>query len=218
MHSPNNEKNYRLMCAVLVERGTIRRECGKLLEGKSLDEEERKALCRALAEVAEELALLSNPRPIYHPYSISEPAEFPPPHSNPTTSAGGRETKTSSEVDLDEGNSIDTEPVPRGTQHPNSKSRVTQQRRSRSGAPVRDRVLSCVGESKSIRQVDIATAIGVEVTAVYNIVNAMVIDAHLTKTTKNFGPNSRPTTFIELTEKGESELEKLVRVQASNSN
>ena len=209
--SPNNEKNYRLLCAVLVERGTLRRECGKLLEGKTLDEDERKALYKALVEIAEEVAQISNPRPVYAPYSISEPAEFPPAHDPTTSTVVRRGVVPEGDSEETEGDSIGANPVPRRVHPSTSEGQGVQHRRSRSGPPVRDSILTCVSESKSIRQVDLANKIGVDIKPIYNVVNSMVADGQLVKVTKPFGPTSREVTFLEITDSGKKVLERIAR-------
>lgn len=214
MRSPNNEKNYRLMCAMLVEQGTLRREFGKLLEGKSLDDDERKAMVKAMVELAEEVARLANPRPTYTPYSISEPEEFPPAYKPELRSAPrvsrdpvGPEVDSEEDTGPNEG-----EPVPhKGVMHP------APGRRLSSEPPVRDSILGCVAKVGSLRQVDIANQLGIDVKNVYNIVNSMVSDGHVVKVIKNFGPKARPSTFIELAEKGRQELEKIAKGQTKTS-
>jgi hypothetical protein len=217
MRSPNNEKNYRLMCAMMVEQGTVRREFGKLLEGKPLDEDERKAMYKAMVEVAEEVARLTNPRPMYTPYSIPEPEEFPPActsersvsrsapkgHRNPVVPDDDSEADDS-EADDSEADDSEAD-APRGVVHP------AQRRRSSSGPPVRDSILGCVAKAGSLRQVDISNQLRIDAKGVYNIVNSMVSDGHVVKVIKNYGPKDKPSTFIELSEKGRQELEKIVR-------
>ena len=220
MRSPNNEKNYRLMCAVLVERGTLRRECGKLLEGKTLDEDERKALYRALVEVADEIAQLANPRPAYTPYSIPEPEEFPPAYTpkattqaaqvvtrRPVVPEGGEENPEGGEENP-EGGEENPEPLRNRMVHPAS---------SRLSGPIRDDILRCVAKAGSLRQVDIANQLGVDIKPLYNIVSSMVRDGHIVKDNKPFGPTSRIMPFVEVTEKGKRELEKIARVQTQTS-
>ena len=202
MESPNNQSNYERVCRLFIERGTIRRECGKLLEGKRLSDVELRAMLDAIAEVTDEVA----PRPRYAPYSISESADSPPANDS-TLSVSRRPVVSEEGTGVEEGDSVGAEPLRRAHPTPEHQGH----RRSRSGPPVRDSILICVGESKSIRQVDLASKIGVDPKPLYNIVNSMVADGQLVKVTKPFGPSSREVTFIEITDTGKKVLERITR-------
>lgn len=212
MKNPNNERNYRLMCSMLVGRGTLRREFGKLLEGKVLDEDERRAMYKAIVEVAEEIAYLSNPRPVYDPFSVPEPEEFPPaytasPRPQPAPAVAKGPVVPEGD-DAEEGDDIAAGPIRPRVVHPAS---------SRLNGPIRDDILRCVAKSGSLRQVDIANQLGVDIKPLYNIVASMVRDGHLIKENKLFGPTSRNMPFVQITDKGKKELEQIARVSSQSS-
>ena len=81
----------------------------------------------------------------------------------------------------------------------------------------RCQVLQCLSDFGGLRQSDIAKKTGIVVTTLYNLVDDMRDNGLVSKVGRSEPGKVRPTTYIEITAKGKTELENITQANASNS-
>ena len=200
MPNPHSHDNFKLFCLELMDQGLFFEMWRMAREGEFADRDTKDRFLEKYNHLARRYPELpqntkESSAPLVDSDERTQPSQTEPPRpsqSERTMMSHGPPQRGSTKI-------VPSSPLPK-----NSTSK-------------RHRILLCLSESEPLRQVDIANNTGIPITALYNLVDDMKSNGLLTKVGHPEPGRQKPVTYIEISDKGRSELERINQANASNS-